>query len=153
MPQFKVNSAYTPVADQKQALDKLAEGVDASDRFQTLLGVTGAGKTATMAFTIEQVQRPALVIAHNKTLAAQLCNEFREFFPKNSVEYFVSYGVFLWHLPVAVKLWGEGAGGWLPLGRFLSLTLFTAAIAVAAAALSYYILERPLLRLKYRRTR
>lgn len=65
----------------------------------------------------------------------------------------VSYGVFLWHLPVAVKLWGEGAGGWLPLGRFLSLTLFTAAIAVAAAALSYYVLERPLLRLKYRRTR
>jgi excinuclease ABC subunit B len=91
MPKFKVNPAYTPVADQKQALDKLAEGVNASDRFQTLLGVTGAGKTATMAFTIEQVQRPALVIAHNKTLAAQLCNEFREFFPNNAVEYFVSY--------------------------------------------------------------
>jgi excinuclease ABC subunit B len=91
VPQFKVNPAYTPVADQKQALDKLAQGVDASDRFQTLLGVTGAGKTATMAFTIEQVQRPALVIAHNKTLAAQLCNEFREFFPNNAVEYFVSY--------------------------------------------------------------
>src|SRR5215218_9792120 len=70
---------------------KLAHGIDEGDRFQTLLGVTGSGKTATMAFTIEQVQRPALVIAHNKTLAAQLCNEFREFFPDNSVEYFVSY--------------------------------------------------------------
>ncbi len=91
MPEFKVNPAYTPVADQKLALDKLAAGIDGGDRFQTLLGVTGAGKTATMAFTIEQVQRPALVIAHNKTLAAQLCNEFREFFPDNAVEYFVSY--------------------------------------------------------------
>ncbi|MEA2418761.1 MAG: excinuclease subunit [Thermoleophilaceae bacterium] len=91
MPDFKVNPAYTPVADQKLALDKLASGIDDGDRFQTLLGVTGAGKTATMAFTIEQVQRPALVIAHNKTLAAQLCNEFREFFPDNAVEYFVSY--------------------------------------------------------------
>ena len=69
----------------------LSQGIEDGDRFQTLLGVTGSGKTATMAFTIEQVQRPALVIAHNKTLAAQLCNEFREFFPKNSVEYFVSY--------------------------------------------------------------
>jgi excinuclease ABC subunit B len=91
VPDFKVNSAYTPVADQQQARDALAGGVDGGDRFQTLLGVTGAGKTATMAFTIEQVQRPALVIAHNKTLAAQLCNEFREFFPDNAVEYFVSY--------------------------------------------------------------
>src|SRR5687767_2976225 len=91
MPEFRVNSAYRPVADQPTALAGLAEGVEASDRFQTLLGVTGSGKTATMAFTIEQVQRPALVIAHNKTLAAQLCNEFREFFPDNSVEYFVSY--------------------------------------------------------------
>jgi excinuclease ABC subunit B len=91
VPDFKVNPAYTPVAEQKLALDKLAAGVGTGDRFQTLLGVTGAGKTATMAFTIEQVQRPALVIAHNKTLAAQLCNEFREFFPDNAVEYFVSY--------------------------------------------------------------
>jgi excinuclease ABC subunit B len=91
VPDFRVNPAYTPVADQKLALDKLAAGIDTGDRFQTLLGVTGAGKTATMAFTIEQVQRPALVIAHNKTLAAQLCNEFREFFPDNAVEYFVSY--------------------------------------------------------------
>jgi excinuclease ABC subunit B len=91
VPQFEINPAYTPVADQPQARDGLAEGLTAGERFQTLLGVTGSGKTATMAFTIEQVQRPALVIAHNKTLAAQLCNEFREFFPKNSVEYFVSY--------------------------------------------------------------
>src|SRR3954464_7036497 len=91
MPPFAINPAYSPVADQPKARDGLAEGIDTGDRFQTLLGVTGSGKTATMAFTIEQVQRPALVIAHNKTLAAQLCNEFREFFPKNSVEYFVSY--------------------------------------------------------------
>jgi excinuclease ABC subunit B len=91
VPPFKVNSAYTAVADQPKARDGLAEGLTAGERFQTLLGVTGSGKTATMAFTIEQVQRPALVIAHNKTLAAQLCNEFREFFPENSVEYFVSY--------------------------------------------------------------
>ncbi|HYP47623.1 MAG TPA: excinuclease ABC subunit UvrB [Thermoleophilaceae bacterium] len=91
MPKFEVNPAYKPVADQPKALAGLAEGIDAGERFQTLLGVTGSGKTATMAFTIEQVQRPSLVIAHNKTLAAQLCNEFRELFPKNSVEYFVSY--------------------------------------------------------------
>jgi excinuclease ABC subunit B len=91
VPEFKVNSAYTAVADQPKARDGLAEGLRDGQRFQTLLGVTGSGKTATMAFTIEQVQRPALVIAHNKTLAAQLCNEFREFFPENSVEYFVSY--------------------------------------------------------------
>jgi len=91
MPKFEVNPAYTPVADQPKARDGLAEGIETGDRFQTLLGVTGSGKTATMAFTIEKVQRPALVIAHNKTLAAQLCNEFREFFPNNAVEYFVSY--------------------------------------------------------------
>ena len=91
MPKFELNSAYTAVADQPKARDYLSAGIDSGDRFQTLLGVTGSGKTATMAFTIEQTQRPALVIAHNKTLAAQLCNEFREFFPKNAVEYFVSY--------------------------------------------------------------
>ena len=91
MPPFKLNAAYTPVADQPKARDQLSEGLGAGERFQTLLGVTGAGKTATMAFTIEQVQRPALVIAHNKTLAAQLCNEFRTYFPDNAVEYFVSY--------------------------------------------------------------
>src|SRR3954465_13601964 len=91
MPDFKVNSAYSAVADQPKALEGLARGVNEGDRFQTLLGVTGSGKTATMAFTIEQIQRPTLIIAHNKTLAAQLCNEFREFFPENAVEYFVSY--------------------------------------------------------------
>ncbi|MBA2579987.1 MAG: excinuclease ABC subunit UvrB, partial [Thermoleophilaceae bacterium] len=91
MPDFKVNATYSAVADQPKARDGLATGLREGERFQTMLGVTGSGKTATMAFTIEQVQRPTLVIAHNKTLAAQLCNEFREFFPKNSVEYFVSY--------------------------------------------------------------
>jgi excinuclease ABC subunit B len=91
MPKFEINPAYRPVADQPKALRELSDGLNDGDRFQSLLGVTGSGKTATMAFTIEQVQRPALVIAHNKTLAAQLCNEFREFFPKNAVEYFVSY--------------------------------------------------------------
>jgi excinuclease ABC subunit B len=91
VPPFKVNSAYTAVADQPKARAGLVAGLNTEERFQTLLGVTGSGKTATMAFAVEQVQRPALVIAHNKTLAAQLCNEFREFFPDNSVEYFVSY--------------------------------------------------------------
>ncbi|MEA2352616.1 MAG: excinuclease subunit [Thermoleophilaceae bacterium] len=91
MPEFAVNPAYTAIADQPKARDGLAEGIEAGERFQTLLGVTGSGKTATMAFTMEKVQRPSLVIAHNKTLAAQLCNEFREFFPNNAVEYFVSY--------------------------------------------------------------
>src|SRR5512132_4603565 len=91
MPEFKLNPAYTPTADQPKAIEGLAEGLGADERVQTLLGATGTGKTFTMAATIEQVQRPALVIAHNKTLAAQLCNEFREFFPDNAVEYFVSY--------------------------------------------------------------
>jgi excinuclease ABC subunit B len=91
VPEFRINSTYSAVADQPTARDQLAGGIVGGDRFQTLLGVTGSGKTATMAFTIEQTQRPALVIAHNKTLAAQLCNEFREFFPDNAVEYFVSY--------------------------------------------------------------
>ena len=91
MSKFKLNSAYTPTADQPKAIAGLAEGLGAGERFQTLLGATGTGKTFTMAATIEAVQRPALVIAHNKTLAAQLCNEFREFFPGSAVEYFVSY--------------------------------------------------------------
>ena len=91
MPKFKLNPAYTPTADQPKAIEGLAEGLGSKERFQTLLGATGTGKTFTMAATIERVQRPALVIAHNKTLAAQLCNEFREFFPDNAVEYFVSY--------------------------------------------------------------
>src|SRR5918993_4122803 len=89
--EFKLNPAYTPTADQPKAIAGLAEGLRGGERFQTLLGATGTGKTFTMAATIAEVQRPSLVIAHNKTLAAQLCNEFREFFPENVVEYFVSY--------------------------------------------------------------
>jgi len=91
VPDFKLNPAYTATADQPQAIAELSAGLEGEDRFQTLLGATGTGKTFTMAGVIEQVQRPSLVIAHNKTLAAQLCNEFREFFPDNQVEYFVSY--------------------------------------------------------------
>jgi excinuclease ABC subunit B len=89
--QFKVSEAYRPTGDQPQAIESLSASLNAGDDYQTLLGATGTGKTATMAWIIEQVQRPTLVIAHNKTLAAQLCNEFREFFPENAVEYFVSY--------------------------------------------------------------
>ena len=91
MAEFKTTAAYRPTGDQPTAVATLAEGLEAGERYQTLLGATGTGKTATMAWTIEKVGRPALVIAHNKTLAAQLCNEFREFFPNNAVEYFVSY--------------------------------------------------------------
>jgi excinuclease ABC subunit B len=88
---FTLNPAYTATADQPKAIASLSEGLGAGERALTLLGATGTGKTFTMAGVIEEVQRPALVIAHNKTLAAQLCNEFREFFGENSVEYFVSY--------------------------------------------------------------
>src|SRR5215472_15160391 len=91
MPQFEVISPFKPSGDQPQAIAQLAKGINAGDRAQSLLGVTGSGKTATMAWTIEQVQKPTLVLCHNKTLAAQLCAEFREFFPENAVEYFVSY--------------------------------------------------------------
>src|SRR5206468_8114218 len=91
MAALTTSAAYLPTGDQPTAVATLAEGLQAGERYQTLLGATGTGKTATMAWTIEQVGRPALVIAHNKTLAAQLCNEFREFFPGNAVEYFVSY--------------------------------------------------------------
>jgi excinuclease ABC subunit B len=91
MPAFKLDSVFTPTADQPNAIAGLAEGIEQGERFQTLLGATGTGKTMTMAGVIEAVQRPTLVIAHNKTLAAQLCNEFRTFFPENAVEYFVSY--------------------------------------------------------------
>jgi excinuclease ABC subunit B len=91
VPQLKTSDAYRPTGDQPRAIELLAEGLDEGERYQTLVGATGTGKTATMAWTIEKIGRPALVIAHNKTLAAQLCNEFREFFPGNAVEYFVSY--------------------------------------------------------------
>ncbi len=88
---FKVVSDFQPAGDQPKAIEALAEGVNVGQRFQTLLGITGSGKSATIAWTIEQVQRPTLVLAPNKSLAAQLANEFREFFPDNRVEYFVSY--------------------------------------------------------------
>jgi excinuclease ABC subunit B len=91
MTQFKIVSDFRMTGDQPQAVDKLAEGLDKGYRYQTLLGVTGSGKTFTMANVIEKVQKPTLVICHNKTLAAQLSSEFKEFFPNNSVEYFVSY--------------------------------------------------------------
>lgn len=91
MDGFKLVSNFKPRGDQPQAIEKLVEGVKAGFRFQTLLGVTGSGKTFTMANIIQKLNKPTLVIAHNKTLAAQLCSEFREFFPENAVEYFVSY--------------------------------------------------------------
>ncbi len=91
MPKFELDAAFTPTADQPQAITSLAEGVQAGEHALTLLGATGTGKTMAMAGVIEAVQKPSLVIAHNKTLAAQLCNEFRTYFPNNAVEYFVSY--------------------------------------------------------------
>ncbi len=91
MAELETSADYLPLGDQPRAIETLAEGLAAGDRYQTLIGATGTGKTATMAWTIEKMGRPALIIAHNKTLAAQLCNEFREFFPHNAVEYFVSY--------------------------------------------------------------
>ncbi len=91
MPELLTTTQYRPTGDQPKAIAELSAGLERGERFQTLLGATGTGKTATMAWTIEQTGRPALIIAHNKTLAAQLCNEFREFFPHNAVEYFVSY--------------------------------------------------------------
>ena len=89
--QFQVVSKYRPAGDQPEAVGKVADGILRGDRFQTLMGVTGSGKTFTMANVIEKVQKPTLVLAHNKTLAAQLCSEFKEIFPHNAVEYFVSY--------------------------------------------------------------
>jgi excinuclease ABC subunit B len=91
MAELKTSAGYVPTGDQPRAIEEITRSLTAGERYQTLLGATGTGKTATMAWIIEQIQRPALVIAHNKTLAAQLCNEFREFFPANAVEYFVSY--------------------------------------------------------------
>jgi len=88
---FEVVSEFAPAGDQPAAISSLAEGVTTGDRFQTLLGITGSGKSATIAWTIEAVQRPTLILAPNKSLAAQLAQEMREFFPHNRVEYFVSY--------------------------------------------------------------
>jgi excinuclease ABC subunit B len=91
MPPFRLDSPFTPAADQPAAIDAISAAIEAGERNTTLLGATGTGKTMTMAGVVERVQRPTLVMAHNKTLAAQLCNEFRTFFPDNAVEYFVSY--------------------------------------------------------------
>src|SRR5690606_3941328 len=91
MKSFELKSAYEPAGDQPQAIAKLVEGLNDGLSHQTLLGVTGSGKTYTMANVIAQVNRPTMVLAHNKTLAAQLYGEFKEFFPNNAVEYFVSY--------------------------------------------------------------
>ena len=91
MPEFKVHSEFEMTGDQPQAVEKIAKSIESGNRFQTLLGVTGSGKTYTMAKIIEKVQKPTLIISHNKTLAAQLHGEMKEFFPDNAVEYFVSY--------------------------------------------------------------
>ena len=90
MDKFILHSKYKPTGDQPEAIDQLVESINNGNREQVLLGVTGSGKTFTIANIIERVNRPTLVLAHNKTLAAQLCSEFREFFPENAVEYFVS---------------------------------------------------------------
>ena len=87
---FKLVSEYKPTGDQPQAIEKLVKGINKGEKSQVLLGVTGSGKTFTMANVIEQVQKPTLILAHNKTLAGQLYSEFKEFFPENAVEYFVS---------------------------------------------------------------
>ncbi|HEY4539203.1 MAG TPA: DEAD/DEAH box helicase family protein, partial [Faecalibacter sp.] len=89
--QFQLNSEFAPTGDQPKAIEQLANGILDGEKYQTLLGVTGSGKTFTVANVVQQVQRPTLVLAHNKTLAAQLYMEFKEFFPNNAVEYFVSY--------------------------------------------------------------
>jgi len=99
MREFKIRADFKPTGDQPAAIEKLVEGVRAGHKYQTLLGVTGSGKTFTMANVVQAVQKPTLVLAHNKTLAAQLCSEFREFFPDNAVEYFVSY--YDYYLPEA----------------------------------------------------
>ncbi|MDU7905439.1 MAG: DEAD/DEAH box helicase family protein, partial [Peptostreptococcaceae bacterium] len=89
--EFKIQSEYKPTGDQPEAIDKITDALNRNEKFNTLLGVTGSGKTFTMANIIKNVKKPTLIIAHNKTLAAQLYSEFKEFFPENSVEYFVSY--------------------------------------------------------------
>ena len=90
MDKFKLVSEYKPTGDQPKAINELVKGINEGKKFQTLLGVTGSGKTFTIANVIEKVQKPTLVLAHNKTLAGQLYSEFKEFFPENCVEYFVS---------------------------------------------------------------
>src|ERR1017187_6863215 len=89
--QFQINRPYEPAGDQPEAITNLVKGINEGEKFQTLLGVTGSGKTFTVANVIQRVQKPTLVLTHNKTLVAQLYGEFRQFFPENAVEYFVSY--------------------------------------------------------------
>jgi len=89
--QFKIESEFNPTGDQPKAIKQLVNGLNSNEKYQTLLGVTGSGKTFTVANVIKDIQRPTLVLAHNKTLAAQLYSEFKQFFPENAVEYFVSY--------------------------------------------------------------
>ena len=91
MDKFKIQSKYKPMGDQPQAIRDIVNSIEAGNKCQTLLGVTGSGKTFTMANIIQEIQKPTIVLAHNKTLAAQLCSEFKEFFPDSIVEYFVSY--------------------------------------------------------------
>ena len=88
---FQLKAPFQPTGDQPQAITQLTQSLQAGNRHQTLLGATGTGKTFTVAATIEKIGKPTLVLAHNKTLAAQLCNELRQFFPENAVEYFISY--------------------------------------------------------------
>ncbi|MEY3255848.1 MAG: excinuclease subunit UvrB, partial [Cyanobacteriota bacterium] len=91
MAQFTLQAPFSPTGDQPQAIAQMIKNIEGKQRYQTLLGATGTGKTFSIAAVIEKVGKPTLVLAHNKTLAAQLCNELREFFPHNAVEYFVSY--------------------------------------------------------------
>ena len=91
MTDFKINSSFNPEGDQPQAIDGLVKGLSQNQKHQILLGITGSGKTFTMANVIQKVQRPTLIISHNKTLAAQLYGEFKQLFPNNAVEYFISY--------------------------------------------------------------
>ena len=91
MAEFSINSGFVPQGDQPQAIDALVKGLNENDKHQILLGITGSGKTFTIANVIQEVQRPTLIISHNKTLAAQLYGEFKQLFPDNSVEYFISY--------------------------------------------------------------
>ena len=99
MNNYQLQAPYEPKGDQPNAIQNLVSGVNEGKKYQTLLGATGTGKTFTIANVIAQTGRPALVLAHNKTLAAQLCNELRQFFPKNAVEYFISYYCLLYTSP------------------------------------------------------
>src|SRR6266849_4601476 len=113
---FKLNSTYDPRGDQPDAIRQLVSGVQAGEKHQVLLGVTGSGKTFTMAKVIEAANRPALVLAHNKTLAAQLYHEFKSFFPQNAAEYFVSY--YDYYQPEAYLPSAETSWSWPPFHAF-----------------------------------